>query len=135
MKYFRTIYTVWLREMRRFWRDRSRLIGNLAMPFMFLAFLGVGFNSSFSIPGLEGGYIGYLAPGIIGMSLMFTAIFTGISVIFDKQFGFLREMLVAPASRWSIVGGKILGSSTITLISGFMILGIAFLLISFMLSR
>jgi len=110
--------------MRRFWRDKARIVGNLGMPFIFLAFLGVGFNASFAIPGIDFDYMSYLAPGIVGMSILFTAIFTGVSVIWDKQFGFLREMLVSPASRWSIVVGKVLGSSTVTLISGFLVLGV-----------
>ena len=120
--FLRIVYTVWLREMRRFWRDKARIIGNLGMPFIFLAFLGVGFSASFEIPGIELDYLNYLAPGIIGMSILFTAIFTGVSVIWDKQFGFMREMLVAPASRWSIVVGKVLGSSTVTLISALLVL-------------
>lgn len=122
--FLRIVYTVWLRELRRFWRDKARIIGNLAMPFMFLAFFGAGFGSSFASSDIGLDYTSYMAPGIIGMSLLFTAIFTGVSVIWDKQFGFLKEMLVAPASRWSIVLGKVLGSSTITLISGFLVLGI-----------
>jgi ABC-2 type transport system permease protein len=122
--FLRVAYTVWLRELTRFWRDKSRLISNLATPIIFMAFLGTGLNSIFSVPGTDN-YMEFLAPGIIGMTLLFSSIFTGISVIWDRQFGFLREMLVAPASRLSIVVGKIAGSSTIVLINGILIFIIA----------
>lgn len=122
------IYTIWLREMKRFLRERSRIIGNISMPFIWLAIMGVGLNSSINLPGVDVSYLSYMAPGIIGMSLLFTSMFSGVSVIWDKQFGFLKEILVAPVSRISIVIGKIVGSSTISLINGTLIIIISIIM-------
>jgi ABC-2 type transport system permease protein len=120
---FQDIYTIWLREMIKFVRARSRIVSSLAMPFIWLFILGFGFSSSITIPGLP--YIGFLAPGIIGMIILFTSIFSGISVIYDRQFGFLKEILVAPVSRSSIVLGKTFGGATIATINGLIVLGIS----------
>lgn len=117
------IYTIWLREMLKFVRARSRILSSLAMPFIWLFILGFGFSSSITIPGLP--YIGFLAPGIIGMIILFTSIFSGISIIYDRQFGFLKEILVAPVSRSSIVIGKTLGGATIATANGLVVLGIS----------
>lgn len=110
--------------MKRFVRSKPRIIGTIATPFMFLAILGVGLSSAFTAPG-SGNYLNFLSPGIIGMSLLFTSIFAGMSVIVDKQFGFMKEILVAPVSRTSIALGKILGSTTVSLLTASMILVIA----------
>jgi len=120
---FQDIYTIWLREMLKFVRARSRIASSLAMPFIWLFILGFGFSSSITIPGLP--YIGFLAPGIIGMIVLFTSIFSGISIIYDRQFGFLKEILVAPVSRSSIVIGKTFGGATIATINGLIVLGIS----------
>jgi ABC-2 type transport system permease protein len=82
-------YTVWLREMKRFVRAKSRIIGSLAMPFFLLVFVGIGLNSSFQLQNSSVSYIDFLAPGIIAMTLLFSSIFSGVSVIWDRQFGFL----------------------------------------------
>ena len=126
------IYTIWLREMKRFIRARSRIIGNIATPFVWFILMGVGMNST--LFSMDFNYFTFIAPGVIGMALLFNSIFAGISVIWDKQFGFLKEILVAPVSRQSIVLGKILGSSTISLINGLLILLIAIVLGSLQLS-
>lgn len=118
------VSTIWLREMKRFFRAPSRIAGNLSMPFIWLVIMGFGLSSSFALAGTTS-YLQFLAPGIIGMTLLFTSIFSGISVIWDKQFGFLKEILVSPTSRISIICGKIAGSATISLINGFIILAIA----------
>ncbi len=119
---------MWLREIRRFARARSRLVSTLAMPFFWLALAGVGLSSSFRLPGLGFNYMDFLAPGIIGMIILFTSIFAGISIIWERQFGFLKEILVAPVSRTSIVLGKTIGSATVALISGLIILLISILM-------
>lgn len=119
------IYTIWLREIKRFQRDKARIIGNLATPIIWLAIGGVGLSSTFSLP--DTSYLSFVTPGIIGMSLLFTSIFAGISVIADKQFGFLKEILVAPVSRTSIILGKIAGSATVSVANGILILIIAIL--------
>src|SRR3989338_4116563 len=124
---FGVIYIMWLREMKRFLRARSRIIGNVSMPFIWLVIMGIGLSSSLTIPGMPISYFSFIAPGVIGMSLLFTSIFAGISVIWEKQFGFLKEILVAPVSRTSIVLGKIFGSVTISVFNGLLILVIAIL--------
>lgn len=116
-----SIYTIWLREVKLFFRAKSRVAGSIAMPVFWLAFVGVGFKSAFNL-NLEIGYLEFMAPGIIGMSLLFSSMFSGLSVLWDRQFGFLKEILVAPVSRTSIVLGKTLGGATIALIQGILIL-------------
>jgi ABC-2 type transport system permease protein len=117
------IYVLWLREMKGMWRAKSRVVGSLGMPIFFLAFLGLGFGRA-SIPGIPAGlqYIEYLTPGIIGMSMLFSSVFAGISVLWDKEFGFLKEVMVAPVSRLSIVLGRTAGGSTVALMQGIMVL-------------
>ncbi len=129
MIYRTAIYVLWLREMKRFYRAKSRIIGALAMPLFFLAFLGLGFNRM-AIPGIsrDVSYIRFLVPGIIGMSLLFSSTFGGLSVLWDREFGFLKEIMVAPVSRISIVLGRIAGGTTTALIQGVLILGISFLM-------
>ena len=123
------IYVLWVREMKRFWRAKSRIVGALAMPLFFLAFLGLGFRRM-SIPGVDGevGYIRFLVPGIIGMSILFSSTFGGLSVLWDREFGFLKEIMVAPVSRVSIVLGRIAGGATTALIQAILILGISFIM-------
>jgi ABC-2 type transport system permease protein len=116
-----TIYTLWLRELTRFVRSRSRLVGSGGQPLIWLAIVGVGFGSAFALSnGIP--YITFMAPGIVGMTILFSSIFAGINVIWDKQFGFMKEILVAPVSRFGIVIGKILGSATISMLTAFIIL-------------
>lgn len=128
--YFNAIYTIWLREMTRFFRAKSRVIGSLAMPLFFLVILGSGFNASvrFSDMPSEIDYIDFLAPGIIGMALLFDSISSGLTVLMDKQFGFLKEIMVAPVNRFSIVIGKTAGGVTTALIQGILILLISFVI-------
>ena len=129
-KNFQAIYVMWLREMKRFSRDKGRVISTLAMPFFFLFSLGFGLRSSFNAPGMppEANYLDFLVPGIIGMTMLFTSTFAGLSVLWDKEFGFLKEMLVAPVSRVAIVFGRIIGGITTSFIQGILILMISFLI-------
>jgi len=117
------VYIMWLRHVKLFIRARSRLIANIIQPFFFLAFLGMGLRPT-SLPGLPSGlgYLDFLTPGMIAMSVIFSSMFAGLSVIWDRQFGFLKEVLVAPVSRLSIVIGRTLGGSTAALIQGIIIL-------------
>jgi len=123
------IYILWIREIKRTWRAKSRVVGTIIMPLFFLVFLGSGFRRA-SLPGMPKGidYITFLIPGITGMSLLFRSMFGGLQVLWDKQFGFLKEIMVTPVSRLSIVLGRIAGSSTIALIQSFMILFLSTLL-------
>jgi ABC-2 type transport system permease protein len=115
-----TIYILWLRQLKKYFRSRSRIIGSLAQPLLFLLAFGFGFGSIFSRAG-QGNYIQFLGPGIILMSVLFTAMFTGIEVIWDRQFGFLKETMVAPVSRFSIMLGKTLGGATVACIQGLIV--------------
>ena len=112
---------MWLRQMKRFIRSKSRIVAMIVQPLFFLFILGAGFRSAI-FPGMAGDYIYFLAPGIITMAILFSALFTGISVLWDRQFGFLQEVLVAPISRFSIIFGRTLGGATTALIQGFIIL-------------
>ena len=106
------IYILWLRQIKRYLRSRSRILGALAQPLLFLLALGYGFGPVFQKAG-EGSYINFLAPGIIGMSIIFTAIFSGIEIIWDRQFGFLKEIMVAPMPRLHIMIGRTAGGATV----------------------
>lgn len=115
--------TIWQREVIRYLRSPSRIIGSLGMPFFFLAFLGIGMQSAFSLkPGGEK-YIDFIAPGILGMVLLFSSTVAGISVIWDRQFGFLKEMLVAPIPRLAIVLGRTVGGTTTATLQALLMLG------------
>ena len=115
------IYTLWLRQLKRYFRSRSRIIGSLGQPVLFLLALGFGFGPIFQKAG-QGNYIQFLAPGVISMSILFTAIFSGIEIIWDRQFGFLKETLVAPVSRFEIMIGRTLGGATVAIFQGVIVL-------------
>ena len=109
------IYVMWLREIKRLLRAKSRLLGTLLMPLFLLVFLGMGFKRS-SMPGMLGmNYSSFLTPGILAMSLLFSSTFSGLAVIWDREFGFLKEIMVAPVNRVSIVLGRIAGGVTTSL--------------------
>lgn len=112
-----TIYILWLRQLKKYFRSRSRMIGSLGQPILFLVAFGFGFGAIYQKAG-GGNYIQFLAPGIILMSVLFTSIFSGIEIIWDRQFGFLKETLVAPVSRLEIMLGRTLGGATVATIQG-----------------
>ncbi len=120
------IYILWLRQLKKYIRSRSRIIGSLGQPVLFLLALGYGFGSIFQKAG-EGNYLNFLAPGVIAMSILFTAIFSGMEIIWDRQFGFLKEMMVAPMSRFHIMIGRTLGGATVATIQGAIVLLISLL--------
>jgi len=121
------MYIMWLRQLKRQWRSKARIVGSLAQPLLFLVALGFGFGPVFQKAG-GGNYLEFLAPGIIGMSILFTAMFMGIEVIWDRQFGFLKETLVAPVSRYRIMMGKTLGGATVASMQGLIVLLISMLI-------
>lgn len=121
-----TIYILWLRQMKRYLRSRSRIIGSLGQPILFLFALGFGFGPIFKQAG-QGNYIQFLAPGIIAMTILFTSIFNGIEIIWDRQFGFLKETLVAPVSRFEIMLGRTLGGAMTAVIQGIIVFLISLL--------
>ncbi len=121
------IATLWWREVVRFCRQRSRVVGAFAQPLVFWLLLGSGLSPSFRPPGIpeETSYIEYFYPGIIALVLLFTAIFATISVVQDRREGFLQGVLVAPVARWGIVLGQALGGTTLALLQGVLLLPLA----------
>jgi ABC-2 type transport system permease protein len=115
-----TIYILWLRQLKRYSRSKSRIIGLLGQPILFLIALGFGFGPIYAKAG-GGNYIEFITPGIIAMSVLFTASFMGGELIWDKEFGFLKETLVAPVSRFKIMIGKTLGGATVAVIQGLVV--------------
>lgn len=115
-----TIYVLWLRQLKRYFRSRSRIIGSLGQPLLFMIALGFGFGPIFKKAG-AGNYMEFLAPGIISQGILFTGMFSGIEIIWDRQFGFLKETLVAPVSRLNIMIGRTLGGATIATMQGVII--------------
>ncbi|MFH0869652.1 MAG: ABC transporter permease [archaeon] len=115
------IYVLWIRQLKRYLRSKTRIIGSLGQPLLFLIALGFGFGPIYAKAG-GGDYIQFLAPGIIAMSIIFTATFMGIEIIWDRQFGFLKETLVAPVSRFKIMIGRTLGGATVAVLQGVVVL-------------
>ncbi len=113
----KAIYVMWLRQLKRYWRSRGRMIGALGQPLLFLIALGFGFGPIYARAG-GGDYIEFLAPGVIAMTILFSGMFSGIEVVWDRQFGFLKETLVAPVSRLSIMIGKTLGGASVAMLQG-----------------
>jgi len=116
----RVIYALWLRQIKRYFRSRSRIIGAVGQPLLFLLALGYGLGSVFKQAG-HGNYITFLVPGIMAQTVLFSAVFFGINIIFDKQFGFLKETLVAPVSRLKIMLGGAFGGATTSLMQGILV--------------
>ena len=115
------IYVMWLRQIKRYWRSKARMVGSLAQPVLFLVALGFGFGPIFQKAG-GGNYMEFLAPGIIAMAILFTSMFNGIDLIWDRQFGFLKETMVAPVPRYRIMIGRTLGGATISMFQGIFVL-------------
>jgi len=121
-----TIYILWLRQLKRYSRSKARIIGSLGQPLLFLIALGFGMGPIYQ-KAKGGNYIDFLAPGVMAMGIIFTGTFSGIEIIWDRQFGFLKETLVAPTSRVSIMLGRTLGGATIATCQGLIILCISFI--------
>jgi ABC-2 type transport system permease protein len=120
-----TIYILWIRQLKRYVRSRTRIIASLGQPLLFLLGLGFGMGPIFQKAG-QGSYIQFLAPGIVGMTLLFTSVFSGMELIWDRQFGFLKETLVAPVPRLLIMVGRTLGGATVAIIQGTIVISICF---------
>ena len=122
----RAATVVWQREMIRFAKDRSRILSSLAQPLLFLFVLGTGLGSLLnSSAGGAVGFTTFLFPGVMAISVLFTAAFAGISIVWDREFGFLREMLVAPVSTASILVGKALGGASVATLQCLVLLALA----------
>lgn len=112
-----TIYAIWHRELIRFVREKTRWLGMIMQPLLYLLLVGNGIAASMNFRQVPSGaqidYLVFMYPGIIGMSVLFTSIFSGVSIIWEREFGFLKEVLVAPAPRWAVAVGKALGIATV----------------------
>ena len=117
------VYILWLREVKKYLRSRAQIIASIGQPLMYLAVLGFGLGPVFRRAG-EGSYLQFMAPGVIGMTVLFTAMFSGIAMLWDRQFGFLKETLVAPVPRVQIMIGKTLGGATVAVIQGTIIFAV-----------
>lgn len=114
------IYILWLRELKRYTRSRAMVVASLGQPLLYLLVLGFGLGPVFQKAG-NGSYIQFVAPGVIGMSVLFTSVFSGIGLLWDRQFGFLKETLVAPVPRITVMLGKTLGGATVATIQGLLV--------------
>ncbi len=121
------IYIIWYREILRFWHNKLRIISSLAMPFFWLVMFGSGMRGAFQLFGAQGSFdfIYFLFPGVVGMTVLTTSVFSSISVVRDREFGLFKEILAAPVSRASITLGKILGGATTTVLQGCLMLILA----------
>jgi ABC-2 type transport system permease protein len=137
MNTLRAIYVIWYRDLVRFKRDRARLVASMAQPLLYLLIFGTGLSSAlagasgtFGGAGSTGGltYVQFIFPGIIGMAVLFSAIFGAMSIVWDREFGFLKEVLVAPIDRSAVAIGKALGGATQAMIQGLVLLVLAPLL-------
>lgn len=115
------IYILWLREVKRYLRSKPQIVASLAQPLLYLLVLGFGLGPVFQNSG-QGSYIQFIGPGVIAMGILFTSIFSGIGLLWDRQFGFLKETLVAPVPRLQIMIGRTLGGATIAMIQGTLVL-------------
>src|SRR5215475_10309488 len=114
------IYILWLRELKRYIRSKAQIVASLGQPVLYLLALGFGFGPVFQKAG-NGSYLQFVSPGIVSMTILFSSIFSGIAMLWDRQFGFLQETLVAPVPRIQIMIGRTLGGATVAVIQGSLI--------------
>jgi ABC-2 type transport system permease protein len=114
------IYILWLRELKRYTRSRAQMIASLGQPVLYLLSLGFGLGPVYQRAG-NGNYLQFLAPGVIGMTVLFSSVFSGMGLLWDRQFGFLKETLVAPVPRVLIMAGRTLGGATVAMIQGLLV--------------
>jgi ABC-2 type transport system permease protein len=120
-------YIVWYRDLKRFWRDTPRRVGAFVQPLVYLFLLGTGLQAAFKVfGGSNVKYIKFMFPGILGMTVLFTSVFSAISILWDREFGFLKEVLVSPVPRTSVAIGKILGGASQAMIQGIILLILMF---------
>src|SRR3954464_12746252 len=115
------VYILWLREVKKYVRSRPQIIASLGQPLMYLLALGFGLGPVFQRSG-QGSYLQFIAPGVVGMAVLFTSIFSGVGLLWDRQFGFLKETLVAPVPRLQIMIGRTLGGATVAVIQGVLVM-------------
>ena len=120
------IYVLWLRELRRYVRSRAQIVASLGQPLLYLVALGFGLGPVFQKAG-QGNYVQFVAPGIISMTILFSSVFSGMGLLWDRQFGFLKETLVAPVPRLHVMLGKTLGAATVAVIQGLLVAAVCFI--------
>src|SRR3954468_19975667 len=120
------IYVLWLRELRRYVRSRTQIVASLGQPLLYLLALGFGLGPVFQKAG-QGSYVQFVAPGIISMTILFSSVFSGMGLLWDRQFGFLKETLVAPVPRLYVMLGKTLGAATVAVIQGLLVAIVCFI--------
>jgi len=114
------IYILWLRELRRYVRSRAQIVASLGQPLLYLVVLGFGMGPVFQKAG-QGNYLQFVAPGVMGMTVLFSSVFSGMGLLWDRQFGFLKETLVAPVPRIQIMLGRTLGAATVAVVQGLLV--------------
>jgi ABC-2 type transport system permease protein len=115
------IYILWLRELKRYSRSRAQVMASLGSPILYLLAFGFGLGPVFQKAG-QGSYLQFVAPGVIAMSVLFSSVFSGIGLLWDRQFGFLKETLVAPVPRLQIMAGKTFGGASVAIIQGLLVM-------------
>jgi ABC-2 type transport system permease protein len=120
----RVVYILWLREVKKYLRSRTQVVASLGSPIMYLGVLGFGLGPVFQRAG-EGSYLQFMAPGVIGMAVLFSSMFSGIALLWDRQFGFLKETLVAPVPRLWIMAGRTLGGATVATLQALLIFAVS----------
>jgi ABC-2 type transport system permease protein len=120
------IYILWLREVRRYMRSRAQILGSLAQPIMYLVALGFGLGPVFQKAG-QGSYLQFIAPGVIAMTVLFSSVFSGMGLLWDRQFGFLKETMVAPVPRVQVMLGRVLGTATVAVLQGLLVVIVCFI--------
>ena len=120
------VYILWLRELRRYVRSRAQIVASLGQPLLYLLALGFGLGPVFQKAG-HGSYLQFVAPGVIAMSVLFSSVFSGMGLLWDRQFGFLKETLVAPVPRIHIMLGRTLGAATVAVVQGLLVMMVCFI--------
>jgi ABC-2 type transport system permease protein len=127
MDALRVTYAIWLREVKLFIREPVRLVAMIGQPLLYLLLVGQGIASGLALKEAPSGvgYLLFIYPGILGMSVLFTSMFSAISIIWDREFGFLKEVLVSPAPRWAVAVGKVLGGATVVMMQSVILIALA----------
>jgi ABC-2 type transport system permease protein len=126
MEALRVVYAIWLREVKLFLREPVRLVGMIGQPMLYLLIVGQGIASGLRLTESlsDVNYVLFIYPGIIGMSVLFTSMFSAISIIWDREFGFLKEVLVSPAPRWAVAVGKVFGGATVAMMQSVILIAL-----------